>query len=88
MHPDVAIEVARQRMDELHAEAARRRLVPHPRRVARAGAEGTRVGTAPATRTSPAAVHGVDLFEPYRQPDGGPTSRRRTHLKRGPRTTE
>ena len=35
MHPDVAIEVARQRMNELHAEAARRRLVPHPRRVAR-----------------------------------------------------
>ncbi len=35
MHPDVAIEVARQRMNELHAEAAHRRLVPHPRRAAR-----------------------------------------------------
>jgi hypothetical protein len=35
MHPDVAIEVARQRMNELHAEAARRRFVSHPRRTAR-----------------------------------------------------
>ena len=35
MHPDIAIEVARQRTNELHAEAARGQLVPHPRGTAR-----------------------------------------------------